>query len=71
MRSALELIIEDGKAENAAKVNNKAQAITVTLIDFVRLNVLKPIANMHYRRSGPSPFLPGCRPVSRKIPRAE
>ncbi len=41
MRSALELIIEDGKAENAAKVNNKAQAITVTLIDFVRLNVLK------------------------------
>ena len=41
IRSALMTIVEDGKQENAGKPNNKAQALTVTLIDFVRLNLLK------------------------------
>ncbi len=41
MKSAMLAIAEDGKPENADKPNNKAQALTVTLIDFVRLNLLK------------------------------
>lgn len=41
MKSAMLSIAEDGKPENADKPNNKAQALTVTLIDFVRLNLLK------------------------------
>lgn len=41
MKNALLGVLEDAKPENADKVNNKAQAITVSLIDFVRLNVLK------------------------------
>ncbi|MGD8172191.1 alkaline phosphatase family protein [Vibrio sp. TRT 21S02] len=41
MKAALQAIVDDGKPENHSKVNNKAQAITITLIDFVRLNVLK------------------------------
>lgn len=41
MKHALLAIAEDGKKENANKSNNKAQALTVTLIDFVRLNLLK------------------------------
>ncbi|BAJ03725.1 alkaline phosphatase family protein [Shewanella violacea] len=41
MQSSVLAIIEDDKPENRGKVNNKAQALTITLIDFVRLNVLK------------------------------
>ncbi len=41
MKHALLAIAEDGKQENTNKPNNKAQALTVTLIDFVRLNLLK------------------------------
>ncbi|WP_063669092.1 alkaline phosphatase family protein [Aliivibrio fischeri] len=49
MRSALELIIADGKPENKNKVNNKAEALTITLIDFVRLNVLKSYRQFVYQ----------------------
>lgn len=41
MKAALLAVIEDDKQENRGTVNNKAQALTITLIDFVRLNVLK------------------------------
>lgn len=41
MKSMLLAIVEDGKTEFKSKINNKAQALTITLIDFVRLNVLK------------------------------
>ena len=41
MQSAVFAIIEDDAPQNRGKVNNKAQALTITLIDFVRLNVLK------------------------------
>jgi len=41
MKTSLLAIIDDDKLENRAKVDNKAQALTITLIDFVRLNVLK------------------------------
>ncbi|MCG9544634.1 alkaline phosphatase family protein [Vibrio sp. Isolate33] len=41
IKSAMLAIAEDGKPENADKPNNKAQALTITLIDFVRLNLLK------------------------------
>ncbi|MEC4726106.1 alkaline phosphatase family protein [Shewanella sp. D64] len=41
MKAALQTIIEDGKPEHRNRVDNKAQALTITLIDFVRLNVLK------------------------------
>ncbi len=41
MKSMLEAIVDDGLPQNASKPNNKAQALTITLIDFVRLNVLK------------------------------
>ena len=41
MKASVLAIIADDKPENRSKVNNKAQALTVTLIDFVRLNVLK------------------------------
>ncbi len=41
MKWALLAIAEDGKSENLSKPNNKAQALTITLIDFVRLNLLK------------------------------
>ncbi|MGF1759371.1 alkaline phosphatase family protein [Photobacterium sagamiensis] len=41
IKSAIVAIIDDAKPENADKINNKAEAITVTLIDFVRLNALK------------------------------
>lgn len=49
MKWAIELILEDAKPENSNKVNNKAQALTVTLIDFVRLNVLKGYRQYVYR----------------------
>lgn len=41
MKAALMAIAKDGLPENADKENNKAQALTITLIDFVRLNLLK------------------------------
>jgi len=41
MKAALTLIAQDGLAKNATKPNNKAQALTITLIDFVRMNLLK------------------------------
>ena len=41
MKAALQGMIEDGKPEHKNRVDNKAQALTITLIDFVRLNVLK------------------------------
>ncbi|NVD08579.1 nucleotide pyrophosphatase [Vibrio sp. JPW-9-11-11] len=41
MKNALLTIVADGAAERAHVPNNKAQALTITLIDFVRLNVLK------------------------------
>lgn len=49
MKNALLAIIDDGKAENANKPNNKAQALTITLIDFVRLNVLKAYRQFVYQ----------------------
>jgi len=49
MKHALNAIIEDGKPEHKNRVNNKAQAITVTLIDFVRLNVLKAYRQFVYQ----------------------
>ncbi|WP_428474926.1 alkaline phosphatase family protein [Photobacterium profundum] len=41
IKAAIMAIIDDAKPESAHKLNNKAQAITITLVDFVRLNVLK------------------------------
>ncbi|CAH0533095.1 hypothetical protein VST7929_00948 [Vibrio stylophorae] len=40
-RAAIETVIADHAPDAQNKVNNKAQAVTITLIDFVRLNVLK------------------------------
>lgn len=50
MKNALLSVLEDAKPENAEKVNNKAQAITVSLIDFVRLNVLKGYRQFLYQK---------------------
>ncbi|MGI2259672.1 alkaline phosphatase family protein [Shewanella sp. GXUN23E] len=41
IKAAVLAIIEDGKPEHQHKQNNKAQAITISLVDFVRLTVLK------------------------------
>ncbi|MCL2916344.1 alkaline phosphatase family protein [Shewanella corallii] len=41
IKAAVQAIIEDGKPENQNKPNNKAQAITISLVDFVRLTVIK------------------------------
>ncbi|MCL6416832.1 alkaline phosphatase family protein [Aestuariirhabdus sp. Z084] len=41
MKTALEGIVQEGQNPGSPEVNSKAQAITITLIDFVRLNVLK------------------------------
>ncbi|MGF1901622.1 alkaline phosphatase family protein [Aliivibrio sifiae] len=49
MRGALEQIIEDGKPQHKGSVNNKAEALTITLIDFVRLNVLKSYRQFIYQ----------------------
>ncbi len=40
-KNAITAIIADNQPNLANKVNNKAQAVTITIIDFVRLNVLK------------------------------
>ena len=41
MKAAMNAILDDAQPANKDKVNNKAQALTITLIDFVRMNVLK------------------------------
>lgn len=41
MKAAVMAIVEDGNPSNKDKHNNKAEAITISLVDFVRLNVLK------------------------------
>lgn len=51
IRAALERIIDDAKPENKGKINNKAEALTITLIDFVRLNVLKSYRQFIYQES--------------------
>ncbi|MBF4390055.1 nucleotide pyrophosphatase, partial [Vibrio anguillarum] len=50
MKQALFGVLEDAKPENTARVNNKAEAITVTLIDFVRMNVLKGYRQFVYQQ---------------------
>lgn len=60
IRSAMMTIVEDGKPENANKPNNKAQALTVTLIDFVRLNLLKHIANLYLKKREQTHLMIGC-----------
>lgn len=50
MKSMLEAIVDDGQPHNAAKPNNKAQALTITLIDFVRLNVLKAYRQFAFKQ---------------------
>ena len=49
MKSALLAIIDDGQPEHQNKSNNKAQALTITLVDFVRLNVLKAYRQFVYQ----------------------
>ncbi|AUI88546.1 nucleotide pyrophosphatase [Vibrio azureus] len=49
MKHAVEAIIEDNQPKNLSKPNNKAQALTITLIDFVRLNVLKGYRQFVYQ----------------------
>ncbi|MBT4790495.1 MAG: nucleotide pyrophosphatase [Halobacteriovoraceae bacterium] len=41
MKEMVKEIIIDGKTENLTRKNNKATAATITLIDFVRMSVLK------------------------------
>lgn len=48
MKNAVLAIAQDGLPQNVAKPNNKAQAITISLIDFVRLNVLKAYRQFVY-----------------------
>ncbi|SQH78405.1 conserved protein of unknown function [Shewanella benthica] len=50
MQSAVFAIIEDDEPQNRGKVNNKAQALTITLIDFVRLNVLKAYRQFVFKK---------------------
>ncbi|WP_299494474.1 alkaline phosphatase family protein [uncultured Shewanella sp.] len=49
MKQSLNAIIKDNHPTQASKVNNKAQALTITLIDFVRLNVLKAYRQFIYQ----------------------
>ncbi|MGF1689471.1 alkaline phosphatase family protein [Photobacterium japonica] len=52
MKNALLTIIDDGAPEqqsNNNNSNNKAQALTITLIDFIRLNVLKAYRQFVYQ----------------------
>ncbi|WP_298774355.1 alkaline phosphatase family protein [uncultured Shewanella sp.] len=48
-KQALLAIIKDNDPKYTLKPNNKAQAITITLIDFVRLNVLKAYRQFVYQ----------------------
>ena len=41
IKDAVEHIIQDSATDRVGVVNNKAEAITITLIDFVRINALK------------------------------
>lgn len=41
IKDAVQIIINDNSAKRKTVVNNKAQAITITLVDFVRQTVLK------------------------------
>lgn len=50
IKHALLAVIEDAGPEHAGKVNNKAEAVTVSLIDFVRLNVLKGYRQYLYQQ---------------------
>ncbi|WP_052810312.1 alkaline phosphatase family protein [Vibrio renipiscarius] len=49
MKNALLAVIADNEADQQGKTNNKAQAVTITLIDFVRLNVLKAYRQFVYQ----------------------
>ena len=49
MKNALLAIVKDGQPQNRNKPNNKAQALTITLIDFIRLNVLKGYRQFVYQ----------------------
>ncbi|EFP95813.1 alkaline phosphatase family protein [Vibrio caribbeanicus] len=49
MKNALLAIVQDGQPQNRNKPNNKAQALTITLIDFIRLNVLKGYRQFVYQ----------------------
>ncbi|MDN3612211.1 alkaline phosphatase family protein [Vibrio ostreicida] len=49
MKQALMGIVADGTPARASQPNNKAQALTITLIDFVRLNVLKAYRQFIYQ----------------------
>ncbi|NOJ21319.1 alkaline phosphatase family protein [Vibrio coralliilyticus] len=49
MKQAILGIVADGAADRASEPNNKAQALTITLIDFVRLNVLKAYRQFVYQ----------------------
>lgn len=49
MKNAVLAIVADGEPSRAKVPNNKAQALTVTLIDFVRLNVLKAYRQFVYQ----------------------
>ncbi len=49
LKQSVLAIAADGAPEKANKPNNKAQALTITLIDFVRLNVLKAYRQFVYR----------------------
>ncbi|MBL4829053.1 MAG: alkaline phosphatase family protein [Aliivibrio sp.] len=49
MKGAILAIVEDDQPENRHKPNNKAQALSITLIDFVRLNVLKAYRQFVYQ----------------------
>lgn len=50
MKAAVKAVLQDAQPENSNKVNNKAQALTITLIDFVRLNVLKAYRQFVYQQ---------------------
>ncbi|EGU30655.1 alkaline phosphatase family protein [Vibrio scophthalmi] len=49
MKNALLAIIADDQPDQQDKTNNKAQALTITLVDFVRLNVLKAYRQFVYQ----------------------
>ncbi|OAJ94837.1 alkaline phosphatase family protein [Vibrio bivalvicida] len=49
MKNALLAIVADDAPERASLPNNKAQALTITLVDFVRLNVLKAYRQFVYQ----------------------
>lgn len=50
IKHAVQAVLDDAKPENADKNNNKAEAVTVSLIDFVRLNVLKGYRQYVYQQ---------------------